>query len=76
MLEVGVTNSQRPNFPTLSFTEARTHFGAWCIVSAPLGDLHITKKKRDEEEGKERQEVKERRRNRGQWQTWGMLKKA
>eukprot|EP00038_Savillea_parva_P009236 m.182183 g.182183 ORF g.182183 m.182183 type:complete len:444 (+) comp15463_c0_seq1:267-1598(+) len=36
MLEVGVTNSQRPGFPTLSFTEARTHFGAWCTVSAPL----------------------------------------
>lgn len=36
MLEVGVTNSQRPGLATLSFTEARTHFGAWCIVSAPL----------------------------------------
>ena len=36
MLEVGVTNSQHPNFPTLSFVEARTHFSAWCIVSSPL----------------------------------------
>lgn len=46
MLEVGVTNSQRTaegcvdGVPspgcTLSVTEARTHFNAWCIVSAPL----------------------------------------
>lgn len=36
MLEVGVTNSQRESFPTLSYGEARSHFGAWCIVSAPL----------------------------------------
>lgn len=36
MLEVGVTNSQRPGFPTLSFVEARSHFAAWCLLSAPL----------------------------------------
>jgi len=36
MLEVGVTNSQRAGLRTLTFTEARTHFGAWCIVSSPL----------------------------------------
>jgi hypothetical protein len=31
MLEVGTTSGN-----VLNFTEARTHFGAWCIVSAPL----------------------------------------
>jgi alpha-galactosidase len=44
MLEVGVTNSQREaeckafgqRGCTLDITEARTHFAAWCIVSAPL----------------------------------------
>lgn len=44
MLEVGVTNSQRgakcsawgQRGCTLDLTEARTHFSAWCIVSAPL----------------------------------------
>jgi len=36
MLEVGVTNSQRDNMTTLTYTEARSHFGAWCIVSSPL----------------------------------------
>ena len=44
MLEVGVTNSQRaPKCQawgqrgcTLDVIEARTHFAAWCIVSAPL----------------------------------------
>lgn len=36
MLEVGVTNSQHPGLRTLNLTEARTHFGAWCIVSSPL----------------------------------------
>eukprot|EP00051_Salpingoeca_urceolata_P019433 m.283926 g.283926 ORF g.283926 m.283926 type:complete len:431 (-) comp19421_c0_seq10:29-1321(-) len=36
MLEVGVTNSQRAGMRTLSHNEARAHFGAWCIVSAPL----------------------------------------
>jgi alpha-galactosidase len=46
MLEVGVTNmSPLPHdcgsngnqtCKPLSVTEARTHFGAWCIVSAPL----------------------------------------
>lgn len=35
MLEVGVTNTQSA-LPPLSHTEARSHFGAWCIVSAPL----------------------------------------
>ena len=35
MLEVGVTNTQSTE-PPLSFNEARTHFGAWCIVSSPL----------------------------------------
>ena len=33
MLEVGITNG---GVPVLNFTEARTHFGAWCIVSSPL----------------------------------------
>lgn len=36
MLEVGVTNTQSPSNPPLSYTEARSHFGAWCVVSAPL----------------------------------------
>jgi len=36
MLEVGVTNSQRSNVPVLTNIEARSHFGAWCIVSSPL----------------------------------------
>lgn len=38
MLEVGVTTQTGgPNDPPpLSFVEARTHFGAWAIVSAPL----------------------------------------
>ena len=31
-----MTNAQRPGVPTLNFVEARTHMGAWCIVSAPL----------------------------------------
>ena len=35
MLEVGITNTQSAE-PPLSFVEARTHFGAWCIVSSPL----------------------------------------
>jgi alpha-galactosidase len=35
MLEVGITNTQSAE-PPLSFVEARTHFGAWAIVSAPL----------------------------------------
>ena len=35
MLEVGVTNTQS-SLPMLTHTEARSHFGAWCIVSAPL----------------------------------------
>lgn len=33
MLEVGISEG---GAPVLNFTEARTHFGAWCIVSAPL----------------------------------------
>jgi len=36
MLEVGVTNSQRSGVPVLTHTEARSHFGAWCVVSSPL----------------------------------------
>jgi hypothetical protein len=44
MLEVGVTNTQKADCGStgkekcvpLSVTEARTHFGAWSIVSAPL----------------------------------------
>jgi hypothetical protein len=46
MLEVGVTNmlplphdcgnNGNQTCTPLSVTEARTHFGAWCIVSAPL----------------------------------------
>jgi alpha-galactosidase len=35
MLEVGVTNTQSV-YPPLSYVEARTNFGAWCIVSSPL----------------------------------------
>jgi hypothetical protein len=34
MLEVGVGTDGGP--PALNFTEARTHFGAWAIVSSPL----------------------------------------
>ena len=33
MLEVGTTVD---GIAVLNFTEARTHFGAWCIVSSPL----------------------------------------
>ena len=36
MLEVGVKKAVSPSFPTLTATETQTHFGAWCIVSAPL----------------------------------------
>ena len=50
MLEVGVTNAQLPlpgkkcncgptmedPCPPLTVTEARSHFGAWAIVSSPL----------------------------------------
>jgi len=35
MLEVGVTNTQS-TVPPLSVTQARSHFGAWVIVSSPL----------------------------------------
>ena len=36
-VEVGDTNDQRNGtVPVLSYIEARSHFGAWCIVSAPL----------------------------------------
>jgi len=37
MLEVGVTtNTGDGNPPPLSYVEARTNFGAWCILSSPL----------------------------------------
>jgi alpha-galactosidase len=37
MLEVGCKNGPGgPDDPGLSSVEARTHFGAWCIVSSPL----------------------------------------
>jgi alpha-galactosidase len=36
MMQVGVTQSYRSGVPTLTVTESRTHFGAWCVVSSPL----------------------------------------
>jgi len=37
MLEVGVTNRKSfKNDSTLSYVEARSHFGLWCVISAPL----------------------------------------
>ena len=37
MLEVGCQHGPGgPSDPGLSYTEARTHFNAWCIVSSPL----------------------------------------
>jgi hypothetical protein len=33
--QIGVTNTQS-DVPPLTLVEGRTHFGAWCIVSAPL----------------------------------------
>jgi len=36
MLEVGIMNTQNLGVPPLNFTEARAHFAAWAIVSAPL----------------------------------------
>lgn len=36
MLEVGIMNTQSLGVPPLNFVESRSHFGAWCIVSAPL----------------------------------------
>eukprot|EP01116_Phalansterium_solitarium_P025514 TRINITY_DN97_c0_g1_i1.p1 TRINITY_DN97_c0_g1~~TRINITY_DN97_c0_g1_i1.p1 ORF type:complete len:472 (-),score=162.89 TRINITY_DN97_c0_g1_i1:242-1501(-) len=37
MLEVGCAHGPGgPNDPGLSFVEARSHFGAWCVVSSPL----------------------------------------
>ena len=36
MLEVGVTNKHNTNVSTLTYTEARTHFGLWCVLSSPL----------------------------------------
>jgi hypothetical protein len=37
MLEVGCQHGPHGNGdPGLSFVEARSHFGAWCIVSSPL----------------------------------------
>ena len=34
--QVGVTFNGNSGIPTLTHTEARSHFGAWCIVSSPL----------------------------------------
>jgi hypothetical protein len=43
MLEVGCAHGPGgDNDPGLSFVEARTHFGAWCIVSSPLILSHDT----------------------------------
>jgi len=43
MLEVGCQNGPGGEHdPGLSFVEARTHFGAWCIVSSPLILSHDT----------------------------------
>jgi len=43
MLEVGCAHGPHgPNDPGLSFVEARSHFGAWCIVSSPLILSHDT----------------------------------
>eukprot|EP00602_Paraphysomonas_sp_CaronLab_P000574 CAMPEP_0185023338 /NCGR_PEP_ID=MMETSP1103-20130426/6019_1 /TAXON_ID=36769 /ORGANISM="Paraphysomonas bandaiensis, Strain Caron Lab Isolate" /LENGTH=434 /DNA_ID=CAMNT_0027555893 /DNA_START=39 /DNA_END=1343 /DNA_ORIENTATION=+ len=43
MLEVGCEHGPGgENDPGLSFVEARTHFGAWCIVSSPLILSHDT----------------------------------
>ena len=43
MLEVGCSHGPGGiNDPGLSYKEARTHFGAWCIVSSPLILSHDT----------------------------------
>jgi hypothetical protein len=43
MLEVGCSHGPGgEDDPGLSFVEARTHFGAWCIVSSPLILSHDT----------------------------------
>ncbi len=43
MLEVGCSHGPGgENDPGLSYVEARTHFGAWCIVSSPLILSHDT----------------------------------
>jgi alpha-galactosidase len=43
MLEVGCAHGPGgESDPGLSFVEARTHFGAWCIVSSPLILSHDT----------------------------------
>ena len=43
MLEVGCDHGPGgENDPGLSYVEARTHFGAWCIVSSPLILSHDT----------------------------------
>ena len=43
MLEVGCSHGPGgDNDPGLSYIEARTHFGAWCIVSSPLILSHDT----------------------------------
>ena len=36
VLEVGVTAGLHPGEVDLTFSEARAHFGAWCIASSPL----------------------------------------
>ena len=36
MLEVGNYNTQHLNVPPMNFSESRTHFGAFAIVSSPL----------------------------------------
>ena len=43
MLEVGCSHGPGgDDDPGLTFAEARTHFGAWCIVSSPLILSHDT----------------------------------
>lgn len=43
MLEVGCAHGPGgEDDPGLTYTEARTHFGAWCIVSSPLILSHDT----------------------------------
>lgn len=43
MLEVGCAHGPGgEDDPGLSFVEARTHFGAWCVVSSPLILSHDT----------------------------------
>lgn len=43
MLEVGCQHGPGgEDDPGLSYVEARTHFGAWCVVSSPLILSHDT----------------------------------